>query len=196
MLPRHAPVQYHAQSLLDALKRAHCASNASLQALAQAGKPELRCAEQAGFCYQVPLAPPRTIAAALFHRPYALQLESLELLICGYCCEQQFGWERKQETVFSTCLPPWWRRLLRPAPMLALKIASTAEGRRIAFEGAPAGTKPNKSRYLIRLEADLRADLAHAHRRQVAQHATLLTRFLAWCRNARRRNATAPETDM
>lgn len=197
MPPERKPVQYQAQSLLHALARAHRASNASLQAMAEARTPEQRCAGQAGFRYQVAGAPAqRAIAAALFHRPYAMQLACLELTISGYCAERKFGWERKQETVFTTEPPAWWRRLLRPEPMLVLRITIDAGAGRIAFEAAQVGIKPNRSRCLVRLNPDMQADLAHVHRRQTAARRTLRSRFLAWCGNAFRRTATAPETDM
>ncbi|SFH00754.1 hypothetical protein SAMN05518865_12919 [Duganella sp. CF458] len=197
MPPERKPAQYDAHSLLHALARAQRAGNASLQALAETGTQEQRCASQAGFRYQMADAPAqRVIAAALFHRPYAMHLECLELAINGYCAERQFGWERRRETVFTTQPPAWWRRLLRPAPMLVLRIAIDAGAGRIVFDAARDGIKPNRSRYLVRLEPDMQAELAHVHRRQVAVRRTLRTRFLAWCGNAFRRSATAPETDM
>lgn len=198
--PDRTPAQYRAQFLMRELERAHLDSNAALRALAEAVTPAQRCANDPALRYRTGGAPggaPRAITAAEFYRQYALCLQSLELSIRGYCVERQFGWERKREAVFSTRPPAWWRRLLRPTPMLVLRITADAGTVRIGFEACRGATAPRKSHhYLVRLEPAMQAELAHLHRRQAAARRSLPARLLAWCCRPRRHNATPPETDM
>ncbi|MEV4781615.1 hypothetical protein, partial [Burkholderia sp. LMU1-1-1.1] len=68
----------------------------------------------------------RAIPGAMFHRQYALCLDTLELTLHGYCLQRRRGWERRVEQIFSTRPPPLWRRPLGPGPLLALTVRADA----------------------------------------------------------------------
>lgn len=105
-----------------------------------------------------PGQPARAIPAAQFARPYALTLAGVELTLYGYCQLRRTG------AVFRLGLPPLWRRLLRPAPLLALRF--TAHGKTVAVSVGVAplhGAGADVLRRSILLAPDMQAALARLH---------------------------------
>lgn len=193
--PDSTPAQYRAQFLLHEIARTYIDGNHALLAMAEACRPSLRCAGDPALRYRIGDVS-EAIAAVRFHRRYALVLQSLELSIHGYCVERQFGWERKTEIVFSTRPPPWWRRLLRPAPELVLRIRADGGTACICFEAAGRAAAPERPGYLVRLEPSMQAALAQLHRQHSAARGARLVRLLASGARLLRRNTTASESDM
>lgn len=152
---------------LCALLAAACAdSNRLLDRLAVERRIQTLRAPDPPFLYAPFAAQPESaIATADFHPPYALTLAALELTLHGYCVLRKFGWQRRTEAVFRLGRPPFWRRLLRPPPLLALRLrvqdgaAAAAVG--LANVGAGAASSRGQD---IRLAPDLQETLLQLHR--------------------------------
>jgi hypothetical protein len=140
-------------------------SNRLLDALACERRVQTAQAQDPPFLYApVAAQPDSTIAAADFHRPYALTLAALELTLHGYCVLRKFGWQRRTEAVFSLGRPPFWRRLLRPPPLLALRL-SVQDGAAVAAVGpASAASAASGRGQEIRLAPALQEALLQLHR--------------------------------
>lgn len=187
---------YHAQFLQRLVQEAHQDCNAALQRLAAAR--ELRCAAQPDFYYAC--ASPdnylvQGIPAASFHRHYGLCLQTLELTMHGYCIERRYGWERRMETVFCTAPPPWWRRAVRRAPLLALKVVCMSGATYVSVGMARPGAARPRSGHVVRLDPGMQARLASMHACAVAR-ASPIARLLAWCRRMARRVTAPSENDI
>lgn len=156
----------HADGLCALLAAARDDSNRLLDALALDRRRQAVRAQDPPFLYApVPGQPESAIAAADFHRPYALTLAALELTLHGYCALRTFGWQRNTEAVFRLGRPPLWRRLLRPPPLLALRLGLGA-GTAAVSVGAPGmqATGSHLQRQDVRLTPALQEALLQLHR--------------------------------
>jgi hypothetical protein len=166
--------------LRQVIEHAYTDGNAALRELAEERAPALRCAAQADFHYVMPDGA-RAIPAAQFHRQYELCLQALEVTIYGYRVQAQFGWERRLESVFSLRRPALWRRVLRPAPLLAFKVTAQ-QGQGAASISIVTAQRPgyiNKSNYIVRLGPELQQQLNQVHSAQIAAK-SLSLRFKSW----------------
>jgi len=158
----------HADALCALLAAARDDSKRLLDALAVERRVQAVHAQEAPFMYApAPGQPASAIAAADFHRPYALTLAALELTLHGYCALRKFGWQRRTEAVFSLGRPPLWRRLLRPPPLLSLRLSLDAASVAVSVGAAgmlasPGGVHPRGQD--IRLAPALQEDLLRLHR--------------------------------
>lgn len=162
------------------VEHAYTDANTALGQLAGERAPALRCADQADFQYVLPDGG-RAIPAAQFHRQYELCLQALEVTIYGYRIEAQFGWERRLESAFSLRRPALWRRVLRPAPLLAFKV-SAQQGQGAASISIVTAQRPgyiSKSNYIVRLDPELQQQLNQAHSAQLAAR-SISSRFKSW----------------
>jgi hypothetical protein len=157
-----------ADGLCALLAAARAGSNRLLDALAIEQRGQTLQAQDPPFlAAPIPGRPQTAIAAADFHRPYALTLAALELTLHGYCALRKFGWQRRTEAVFSLGRPPFWRRLLHPPPLLALRLsvqggaAAAAVG--IGLASADAGAASSRDQD-IRLAPALQETLLQLHR--------------------------------
>jgi hypothetical protein len=98
-----------------------------------------------------PGQPWQAISALQFHPPYALALATVELTLYGYCVQRTSVWERRSEAVFRLGRPPLWRRLWRPAPLLALKVGSAGGVATVSVgaAGPRAGTPGGQRRTIL-----------------------------------------------
>ena len=191
---RPAAARYHAQFLQHLTEQARHDANAWLQAQAAARTAAAHSAVRADFLYVDPLrdaTTPQRIPADQFERQFALCLDGLELTVYGYYAKHQFGWERCTEAVLCAGHRAWWRRVLRPAPLLALRINAGAGATGVSVEMAAPLRAACGAPYIVRLDADTQAALARLHG---APSRSCLRRLLAcfgWGRGA----ATPSETD-
>ncbi|MEO7494807.1 MAG: hypothetical protein ABIT83_27115 [Massilia sp.] len=175
-----AAAQCHAEFLRRVLEHAHRDSNVALEALAAERAPDRRSATQAEFRYVDPRdGSTQAIPAAQFHRQYALCLHALELTIYGYCIERTFGWERRLETVFSTRRPARWRRMLRPAPLMALRVQSGSGGASVSVGAAQRQACASRAHLIVRLDESMQEELAQAHAAEKRAR-SVKVRLLAW----------------
>lgn len=164
------PAQWQAPALCAAVARSHVAANA---ALCVASLDGTRLAPAAApFHYVLPDAPAGAgasshIPALQFERQYAWCLESLGVTVYGYCIERQFGWERKTEPALLLRRPSWWRRLLRPAPLLALTVDAHPAGTAISLAPATRPGYRGAIDCIVRLEPALQQQLKQLHDTQV-----------------------------
>lgn len=185
--PRRPVAEYDDAFLCRVLAQARRDGDLALAADAGRRHAALRVAPPASFRY-VALAPDgagdggaRAIPGAMFQRQYALCLDALELTLHGYCVPQRRGWERRVEHTFSTRPPPW-RRVLRPAPLLALTVraaAGTGTGAAsVHVAVAPRAAAPSAP-LVVRLAPALQHELAQAHA-DAARRPSLAARVLGW----------------
>lgn len=168
----------HADLLGQVTQDAYAGVNAGLEQLARRPGPAIDAAGQADFFY-LDGAAPATIPAASFHRRYVWCLQTLEVTVYGYCAPRLAGWERRLELDFSMRRPPWWRRLLRRAPLLALEVLVGHGGVRVRVVPAPPNAAAPRSAYLFRLPPELQRQLAVLHTARPAAPA-LKTRLRVW----------------
>lgn len=167
--PERRPAQWQAPSLCGAVARSHAAVNAALRVASLAGARYAPAA--APFHYVLPDAPAgacagQDIPARQFERQYAWCLESLGVTVYGYCIERQFGWERKTEPALLLRRPAWWRRLLRPAPLLALTVDARQAGIAISLAAAQRPGYRGSINCIVRLEPALQQQLKQLHEAQ------------------------------
>lgn len=176
--------QCSADELRAALAQAYRGGGQALEQLVGHAAPERRCAGYAAFHYRTG-ATLQAIPADRFHSAYRPRLELLEFTLYGYCVERRFGWERINEAVFSLRRPALWRRLMRPAPLLALTVTAGQDGVAIAIRPARRPGYKNRRNHLVRLDPELREQLLRAHQEQIAA-TSLRARFGAWIKRLRR----------
>ncbi|USX23656.1 hypothetical protein NHH82_16370 [Oxalobacteraceae bacterium OTU3REALA1] len=169
-----------------ALADARRDGNLALAADADRRSAAIRVAPPPSFRY-VALAPagqaggdggPRAIPGAMFHRQYALCLDTLELTLHGYCVQRRAGWARRMEPIFSTRPPLLWRRLLGPPPLLALTVRAGAGAASVHLAVAPPAAAPSAA-VVVRLAPALQTELSRLHA-GAPRRPSLAARALAW----------------
>lgn len=165
--------QCHAHFLRRVLEHAHRDSIGLLAAMHGARPAHAGCRYRSHGASGV-----QHLDGALLVRQYEWCLDRLELTIHGYCVTRQYGWERRTETVFSTRPPPPWRRWLRAAPLMALRIHAGAHASGVTVDRAPAHARAGGRDLIVRLDASVQQQLAQA---AAAPQRPLLRRLLAWC---------------
>jgi hypothetical protein len=161
---------------------AELARQARRDALAATGPP---------FTYTPSHRAQQAIPAAMFHRPYALALAAVELTLHGYCVMRTPAPGQPAEAVFSLGRPPWWRRLLRPAPLLALHVR--AHGGAVTVRVGAAGARAiqgDPPPCTILLAPELQAALLRLH--ATPSMAIAAPRWLRRARNRHGPSATQP----
>lgn len=143
------------------------------------------------FTYTAVDRQPQGIPATAFYQPYALSLAAVELTLHGYCVMRAPGPGQPAEAVFSLGRPPWWRRLLRPAPLLALHVRAHAGAVtvRVGAAGARA-IRGDQPPCIILLAPELQAALLRLH--AAPSGASAAPRWLRRARNRHGTNATQP----
>lgn len=176
--------QGSAAALRALVEQAYGNANADLIDLARTQDHAIRCAAQDDLRYVDPVdAAPRAIPAAQFHRQYTLCLETLELTLYGYCIERQFGWERRLEPAFSLRRPRLWRRVLRPAPLLAFNVKVGQDRTSVHIEPAWRNAWMAGRDYVVRLDHELQEQLAKVNMEQIAARsvtARLIKKVARW----------------
>ncbi|MYM28544.1 hypothetical protein GTP58_09435 [Duganella sp. CY15W] len=182
---KHNGATHHVGLLSDATQAAYKDANRSLQDLALQCQPAIRCASAPDIQYSDGSVAV-VIPAASFHRNYALCLHTLELTVYGYCVSRKAGWERRIELDFSMRRPPWWRRILRRPPLLALDVQVLHESVRVRIRPAPADAMAPRSRYVFQLGATLQNELETHHTTQLAAR-SVPSRLRAWMSSFRQK---------
>lgn len=180
--PRRYPTRCHADFLLDAVALAHSGANQALRELAEKHHLATLCTTRAPFLVRLPGdTAPLTIPRADFHRRYTLCLQTLELTIYGYCVYKKFGWEGRQEAVLSLSRPPFWRRMVSPAPLLAIRLVTQAENISVSINSAHRPGYKNKRNHFIRMNEELQEQMTRAHNAQIATR-SIKARIGCWLR--------------
>lgn len=182
------PSQSSADDVRDAVAQAHSASNQALQEMAEERSPERRSDNQGDFDYLIatPDQTVHSIPIAQFHRQYQLCLEALELTIYGYCVHLKFGWEKRDEVVFSLRRPPIWRRILNPAPLLALAVSADEGDVDLGFNAADRPGYKNRENHIVRLDEKLQEQLDKVNREQIAA-TSIKSRVASWLNRFRKK---------
>lgn len=168
--PERRAAQWQAPLLRVAVARSLARANAALRVVSLASGSHAPAA--APFRYAWPDAPGGTgagqgIPVRQFERQYDWCLESLGVTVYGYCIERQFGWERKTEPALLLRRPAWWRRLLRPAPLLALTVEASEADLAISLAAAQRPGYHARINCIVRLEPALQQQLKQLHESQL-----------------------------
>jgi len=160
--PKRRPV-HTSDGLVRAVADAHAQANAALEQLSRQNAPDARAAGQAGQSYRCPGdAAPRNVPAVQLLRPYSMGLKTLEFSLYGYRLRLPFGWERREETVFHTGLPPLWRRALS-APLLELRVCAEPHQTSVIILPSSRARRPRGAGHIFRLDPELQRQLEQAY---------------------------------
>lgn len=173
----------HTDQLGALVTAARADGNRTLDALVRQRRSDAQARQLAPFLFvPVPGQPPQAIPAAQFQQPYRLALAEVELTLHGYCVQHRSGSAARLEAEFRLGRPPLWRRLLRPAPPLALRIC--AGGGTVAVDVAAKAAwtvAVDPQRRIVLLAPPLQDALLRLHLAQQGG-STWRSRFKRWIR--------------